>query len=643
VKEKIIIVDFGSQYSQLIARRIREMEVYCEIVPMVDIEQIKNGEDKIKGIIFSGGPASVYEKDSPTADKAVFDLGIPILGICYGMQLITHLNGGKVEKAESREFGKAILEVIDSQNPLLSDIPKTSSIWMSHNDHITVLPDGFEIIARTDSSIAAITNNNGIYALQFHPEVVHSECGTEILSNFVFNICKCEKNWKIKNFIQEKTKAIKETVGDEHVLLALSGGVDSSVAAVLINNAIGKQLTCMFVDTGLLRKDEGKKVLEYYKEHFDLNIVFVDAKDRFLNKLKGVDEPEAKRKIIGNEFIEVFNEEIRKLKGQEGAKFLAQGTIYPDVIESQSIKGPSHTIKSHHNVGGLPEDLKFELLEPLKELFKDEVRKVGLELGIPERLVFRQPFPGPGLGIRIIGEVTAEKVKIVQDADAIYREEIANAGLVQAPKPMHFGFEFIPSAIISLGILHIVNSIQAIGDLTATTEGGMDRLPTDDELQGGIIGYGFSSLVGSVFGCMPLSTFSQNVGIVTLNKCINRRIFVFSSILVIIAGLLPKISAILTTIPQAVLGGATISVFATISMTGVKMVSGAGLNPRNIGVVGIALAIGEGIVRVPGSLTGFPQMVIDVFGTSATSTTTLIAVVLNLILPQVIENKSKKE
>ena len=311
MKEKIIIVDFGSQYSQLIARRIREMEVYCEIVPMVDIEQIKNGEDKIKGIIFSGGPASVYEKDSPTADKAVFDLGIPILGICYGMQLITHLNGGKVEKAESREFGKAILEVLDDKNPLLSDIPKTSSIWMSHNDHITVLPEGFEIIARTDSSIAAITNNNGIYALQFHPEVVHSECGTEIISNFVFNICKCEKNWKIKNFIQEKTEAIKETVGDEHVLLALSGGVDSSVAAVLINNAIGKQLTCMFVDTGLLRKDESKKVLEYYKEHFDLNIVFVDAKDRFLNKLKGVDEPEAKRKIIGNEFIEVFNEEIR--------------------------------------------------------------------------------------------------------------------------------------------------------------------------------------------------------------------------------------------------------------------------------------------------------------------------------------------
>ena len=429
MKEKIIIVDFGSQYSQLIARRIREMEVYCEIVPFIDIEKIRKGKEKIKGIIFSGGPASVYEKDSPTVDKAVFDLEIPILGICYGMQLITHLNGGKVEKAESREFGKAILEVIDDRNPLLSDIPKTSSIWMSHNDHITVLPDGFEIIARTDSSIAAITNNNGIYALQFHPEVVHSECGTEIISNFVFNICKCEKNWKIKNFIQEKTKAIKETVGDEHVLLALSGGVDSSVAAVLINNAIGKQLTCMFVDTGLLRKDEGKKVLEYYRKHFDLNIVFVDAKDRFLNKLKGIDEPEAKRKIIGNEFIEVFNEEIRKLKGQEGAKFLAQGTIYPDVIESQSIKGPSHTIKSHHNVGGLPEDLKFELLEPLKELFKDEVRKVGHELGLPDTIINRHPFPGPGLGIRVIGEVTPDKVKILQEADDIFINELMAQGL----------------------------------------------------------------------------------------------------------------------------------------------------------------------------------------------------------------------
>ena len=424
MKEKIIIIDFGSQYSQLIARRIREMKVYCEIVPLIDVEKIKNGEEKVKGIIFSGGPASVYEKDAPTVNPEVFNLNLPILGICYGMQLITHLNGGKVEKADSREFGKAVLEVENNDNPLFTGVKKSSNIWMSHNDHITELPTGFEIIAKTDSSIAAITNNNGIYALQFHPEVVHSEYGTQILENFVFNICKCERNWKISSFITEKTKFIKETVGDEHVLLALSGGVDSSVAAVLINNAIGHQLTCMFVDTGLLRKDEGKKVLEYYKKHFDLNIVFVDAKDRFLNKLKGVDEPEAKRKIIGNEFIEVFNEEIRKLKGQEGAKFLAQGTIYPDVIESQSIKGPSHTIKSHHNVGGLPEDLQFELLEPLKELFKDEVRKVGHELGLPDTIIKRHPFPGPGLGIRVIGEVTPDKVKILQEADDIFITEL---------------------------------------------------------------------------------------------------------------------------------------------------------------------------------------------------------------------------
>ncbi len=431
MKEKIIIIDFGSQYTQLIARRIREMEVYCEILPLINIEDIRSGKDPVKGIILSGGPASVYEEGAPTVDSAVFELGLPILGICYGMQLITHLKGGRVEKAQSREFGKAVLEVINNENLLFREVKKTSAIWMSHNDHITELPEGFEIIAKTDSSIAAITDNKGIYALQFHPEVVHSECGTEIISNFVFNICKCEKNWKIRSFIEEKTEMIRRTVGDEHVLLALSGGVDSSVAAVLINNAIGKQLTCMFVDTGLLRKDEGKKVLEYYQKNFDLHVVFVDAKDRFLNRLKGVDEPEAKRKIIGNEFIEVFNEEIRKLKGQEGAKFLAQGTIYPDVIESQSVKGPSHTIKSHHNVGGLPEDLKFELLEPLRELFKDEVRKVGHELGLPDTIINRHPFPGPGLGIRVIGEVTAEKVRILQEADDIFINALMEEGLYE--------------------------------------------------------------------------------------------------------------------------------------------------------------------------------------------------------------------
>ena len=427
MKEEVIIIDFGSQYSRLIARRIREMEVYCEITHEIDVDAIKSGREKVKGIIFSGGPASVYEEGAPTVNKEVFELGLPILGICYGMQLITHLNGGKVEKAESREFGKAILEVLEPQNDLLVNVKEKSQVWMSHGDHVTELPKDFTVIAKTDSSIAAITNNKGVYALQFHPEVVHSEEGAKLIENFLFNVCKCEKNWKIKSFIEEKTKQIKETVGNEHVILGLSGGVDSSVAAVLINNAIHKQLTCVFVDTGLLRKDEGKKVLDYYKEHFDLNIIFVDAKDRFLNKLKGVDEPEAKRKIIGNEFIEVFSEETRKLKG-EGAKFLAQGTIYPDVIESQSVKGPSHTIKSHHNVGGLPEDLAFELLEPLKELFKDEVRRVGGELGLPEFVINRHPFPGPGLGIRVIGEVDAEKVKILQEADDIFINELIDQG-----------------------------------------------------------------------------------------------------------------------------------------------------------------------------------------------------------------------
>ena len=479
MREKLIIVDFGSQYSQLIARRIREMEVYCEITHEIDVEAIKSGKEKVKGIIFSGGPASVYEEGAPTVNKEVFDLGLPILGICYGMQLITHLNGGKVEKAESREFGKAILEILDIKNDLLVGVKDKSQVWMSHGDHVTELPDDFVVIAKTDSSIAAITNNKGIYALQFHPEVVHSEEGYKLIENFIFNVCKCEKNWKIKSFIEEKTKQIKETIGNEHVILGLSGGVDSSVAAVLINNAIHKQLTCVFVDTGLLRKDEGKKVLEYYKEHFDLNIVFVDAKDRFLNKLKGIDEPEAKRKIIGNEFIEVFNEETRKLKG-EGAKFLAQGTIYPDVIESQSVKGPSHTIKSHHNVGGLPEDLAFELLEPLKELFKDEVRRVGGELGLPDFVINRHPFPGPGLGIRVIGEVDAEKVRILQEADDIFINELIDQGFYE--KVSQAFVALLP--VKSVGVMGdqrtyeytaVVRSVNTIDFMTAT----WSKLPYD--------------------------------------------------------------------------------------------------------------------------------------------------------------------
>ena len=471
MKKKILIIDFGSQYSQLIARRIREMEVYCEIVHSSHVmTAISKEKENILGVILSGGPESVYEENSPTVEKELFSINIPILGICYGMQLIAHLNGGTVEKAESKEFGKASLEILEIENPLFENVKQHSQIWMSHGDHITKLPDGFKVIAQTNTSIAAIMNNSNIYALQFHPEVSHSIFGKEILENFIFKICKCEKNWKVKSFIEEKTKKIKDTVKDDKVILGLSGGVDSSVAAVLINNAIGKQLTCIFVDTGLLRKDEAKKVLEYYKEHFSLDIVFIDAKNRFFDKLKGIDEPEAKRKIIGHEFIEIFNEETYKLKG---AKFLAQGTIYPDIIESQSINGPSHTIKSHHNVGGLPEDMSFKLLEPLKELFKDEVRKVGATLGLPSFVVNRHPFPGPGLGIRVIGEVSEEKVKILQEADDIFIEELISNNLYDKVSQAFVGL--LP--VKSVGVMGdqrtyeytaVIRSVNTLDFMTAT-------------------------------------------------------------------------------------------------------------------------------------------------------------------------------
>lgn len=421
-KDKILIIDFGSQYSQIIARRIREFEVYCEITQDITIDEIINDKN-IKGIIFSGGPSSVYEEGSPTIDKKVFDLNIPILGICYGMQLITHINGGTVEKSEKREFGPAILEILED-NILFSDIPKKSKVWMSHGDHITKMATGYRKIAGTTSSNAAIANDNNVYALQFHPEVFHSEYGSKMIENFVFKICKMKKNWIITNFIEDKIKEIKEIVKDEKVLLGLSGGVDSSVAARLINEAIGNNLICVFVDTGLLRKDEAEKVKKQYEKLKDFNIVYVDAKKRFLDKLKGVKEPEEKRKIIGKEFIEVFNEEAKKLKEDKEIKFLAQGTIYSDVIESASKKGNSHTIKSHHNVGGLPEELNFIILEPLRELFKDEVRKLGLKLGLSKELINRHPFPGPGLGIRVIEEVTEEKVKLLQEADEIFIDEL---------------------------------------------------------------------------------------------------------------------------------------------------------------------------------------------------------------------------
>ena len=422
----IVILDFGSQYNQLIARRVREMGVYAEVVPFhEDIDKIL--ERKPKGIILSGGPASVYAKGAPTLDKRIFDANIPILGLCYGMQLITHLHGGEVERADKQEFGKASLKLDKKDSLIFKNIPDNTIVWMSHADHVNKMAKGFEIIAHTDSSIAAIENSDKkIYAFQYHPEVTHSENGFEMLKNFVFEIAGAKKNWSMENYIETTVKEIKEKVGNKKVILGLSGGVDSSVAAMLINKAIGKQLTCIFVDTGLLRKNEAKSVMDVYAQNFDMDIKCINAEERFLSKLKGVEDPEEKRKIIGKEFIEVFNEEAIKLKD---AEFLAQGTIYPDVIESVSVKGPSVTIKSHHNVGGLPEDLNFKLLEPLRELFKDEVRKVGRELGIPDYMVDRHPFPGPGLGIRILGEVTKEKADILREADDIFIEELRKEGL----------------------------------------------------------------------------------------------------------------------------------------------------------------------------------------------------------------------
>ena len=417
----IVILDFGSQYNQLIARRVREMGVYAEVVPFhEDIDKIL--ERKPKGIILSGGPASVYAKGAPTLDNRIFEANIPILGLCYGMQLITHLHGGEVERADKQEFGKASLKLDKKDSLIFKNIPDNTIVWMSHADHVNKMAEGFEIIAHTDSSIAAIENRDKkIYAFQYHPEVTHSEHGFEMLKNFIFEIAGAKKNWSMENYIETTVKEIKEKVGDKKVILGLSGGVDSSVAAMLINKAIGKQLTCIFVDTGLLRKNEAKSVMDIYAQNFDMDIKCINAEERFLSKLKGVEDPEEKRKIIGKEFIEVFNEEAIKLKD---AEFLAQGTIYPDVIESVSVKGPSVTIKSHHNVGGLPEDLNFKLLEPLRELFKDEVRKVGRELGIPDYMVDRHPFPGPGLGIRILGEVTKEKADILREADDIFIEEL---------------------------------------------------------------------------------------------------------------------------------------------------------------------------------------------------------------------------
>lgn len=423
--EKILILDFGGQYNQLIARRVRECNVYSEVVPFnISLDRIK--EINPKGIIFTGGPASVYGENSPKCDPEIFTLGIPILGICYGMQLMTATLGGNVARADKREYGTTDVS-INNDSLLFQGFDNTNGFLMSHTDFVEKVPEGFKNIGHTSSCPNAAMENpdKKLYGIQFHPEVNNSVNGSLVIKNFLFNICKCSGDWQISSFVEDTIANLKNKIGDKKVLCALSGGVDSSVAAVLVSKAAGKNLTCIFLDHGLLRKNEGDEVEKIFKEQFDINLVRVNCKARFLSKLSGVVDPEKKRKIIGEEFIRVFEEEAKKIGAVD---FLVQGTIYPDVIESGL--GKSSTIKSHHNVGGLPEHVDFkEIVEPLRNLFKDEVRKTGLELGIPENLVFRQPFPGPGLAIRIIGDITDDKLDILKEADAIFREEIANSGL----------------------------------------------------------------------------------------------------------------------------------------------------------------------------------------------------------------------
>jgi len=423
---KVLILDFGSQFTQLITRRVREQNVYSEINNYnYDFQKIKN-DPEIKAIILSGGPNSIYDDNGPSINPEIFELGIPVLGICYGLQLMGSILGGKVEASSQREYGRSLLTLQEASGLFKNFNPsKSFNVWMSHGDHLTQLPTGFEIIASTSNCpIAAIGNpDKNLYGLQFHPEVAHSQFGDQMIANFLFEIAGLEPTWTPKSYIQEEIKRIQEMVGDKKVLCGLSGGVDSSVAAVLIHKAIGDQLQCMFVDHGLLRANEREEVEKVFRDNFKINLTVVDASQMFLNRLKGVTDPEQKRKIIGNSFVEVFDLESKKLGKFD---FLAQGTLYPDVIESQSINGPSHVIKSHHNVGGLPENMDFKLLEPLRELFKDEVRQIGRELGITEEIIGRHPFPGPGLAIRIIGEVTKEKITTLQKADTIFIDELKN-------------------------------------------------------------------------------------------------------------------------------------------------------------------------------------------------------------------------
>lgn len=422
--DKIIVLDFGSQYNQLIARRIREKGVYSVLLPHETTAEEIKALGNVVGIVLSGGPKSVYDTDAFACDKEIFEMGIPVLGICYGMQYITKVYGGKIDRGTAREYGKMPITMI-KESFLFKGLDKTEEVWMSHGDHVAQIPEGFDLVARSKTAtIASIENvSKKIYCVQFHPEVRHTVNGNQILSNFVFEICKAKANWSMASYLDMQIAKIKETVGDKKVLCGLSGGVDSTVVAVLLHKAIGHQLTCMFIDHGLLRKNEATEVMEACKQ-FNMNVIKIDAKERFMSKLRGVSDPEKKRKIIGNEFVYCFDEESKKLGD---FAFLAQGTLYTDVIESGT--KTAQTIKSHHNVGGLPKDMKFKLIEPLNVLFKDEVRLLGEELNIPHHIVWRQPFPGPGLAIRIIGDITEEKLEIVRNSDAILREEIAKANL----------------------------------------------------------------------------------------------------------------------------------------------------------------------------------------------------------------------
>lgn len=419
-EETIIILDFGSQYTQLIARRIRENKVFCEILPFNrDPQEYRH--KNLKGIVLSGGPSSVFDQNAPICEKRVFELGVPVLGICYGLQLIGKLSGGEMERSHRREYGKAVIQ-IDKENNLFSEVKTNTAVWMSHGDHLSTLPPQFEVLAHTENiPFAAIGNKNKkIFGLQFHPEVAHTEEGMRILQNYLFGICRCEGSWTTESFIDTTVSGIRDLVKDSQVILGLSGGVDSSVCAALINKAIGKQLHCILVDNGVLRKDEAREVISAFS-NFDLDLKLIDASKRFLSGLKGVIDPEEKRKIIGRTFIEVFEDEAKRI---EDVEFLAQGTLYPDVIESTSFKGPSATIKSHHNVGGLPEQMDLKLIEPLRELFKDEVRELGRKLNLPESMIGRHPFPGPGLAVRILGEVTREQLAVLREADDIYISEL---------------------------------------------------------------------------------------------------------------------------------------------------------------------------------------------------------------------------